>query len=268
MTPWEKLGLAPRVANAIASYVAYPAQLFWPLNLAAIYPFPKRYDATQTVLKAALLLALSLGCLVQRTRRPWLAVGWFWYLGMALPVIGIVQVGEQAMADRYTYLPLIGPVVALVWTTAEFFSRGRGGKIFLTVATILILSMLAILSARQLQFWKNTIALFEHNVAVTPNNSSANSRSASASMHAGDTNRAIVCYRTAKMFEPRDFQNRRNLAGLADERRPSSPPPRRNINRCWPRNRPNTWIIWAWPACSRRKDARTNRSFNSTKPCG
>jgi tetratricopeptide (TPR) repeat protein len=214
MTPWEKLGLAPRLANAVASYLAYPAQLFWPLNLAAIYPFPQSYDVTQTVLKAALLLAISLGCLTQFARRPWLAVGWFWYLGTALPVIGIVQIGEQAMADRYTYLPLIGPVVALVWTAAEFFPRRRGAKFFWSAAAILILSALAALSARQLQFWNNTIALFEHNVAVTPNNSSAIFTLGLGFEHAGDTNRAVVCYRVAKTIEPRDFQNRRSLASL------------------------------------------------------
>jgi cytochrome c-type biogenesis protein CcmH/NrfG len=213
MTPWDKLGLAPRAANAISSYLAYPAQLFWPLNLAAIYPFPKSYDVTQTVLKAALLLAISIGCVTQLTRRPWLAVGWFWYLGTALPIIGLVQVGEQAMADRYTYLPLIGPVVALVWTAAEMFSRPRREKI-IQAAAVLIVSTLVVLSARQLQFWRNTIALFEHNVAVTPANASAYFTLGLGYEHAGDTNRALVCYRTARMIEPREFQNRRSLAGL------------------------------------------------------
>jgi len=214
MTPWAKLGLAPRVANAIAGYLAYPALLFWPLNLAVIYPFPKSYDVAETVLQAALLVAISLGCLAQLARRPWLAVGWFWYLGTALPVIGLVQVGEQAMADRYTYLPLIGPVVALVWTAAEIFSRGRGGKIFLTATAILILSALAALTERQLQFWRNTIALFEHNLAVTPDNSSAQFTLGLGFEHAGDTNRALTCYRAAKMSAPGDFQNRRSLASL------------------------------------------------------
>jgi tetratricopeptide (TPR) repeat protein len=214
MTPWEKLGFAPRVANAVSGYLAYPAQLFWPVDLAAIYPYPKSYDVTQTVLKAALLLVISAGCLRQLARRPWLTVGWFWYLGTALPVIGLVQVGEQAMADRYTYLPLIGPVVALVWTAAEIFSRGRGAKVILMAAAVLILSTFAALSARQLQFWRNTVALFEHNVAVTPANASAEFTLGLGFEHAGDTNRAIVCYRTARMLEPGDFQNRRSLAGL------------------------------------------------------
>ena len=214
MTPWDKLGLAPRVANAISGYLAYPKQLFWPMDLAVIYPFPKSFDEMQTVLKTSLLLAISIGCLTQLARRPWLAVGWSWYLVTALPVIGIVQVGEQAMADRYTYLPLIGPVVVLVWTAVEIVSRGRGAKIILAATTVVILSALLILSARQLQFWRNTITLFEHNVSVTPGNSSAQFTLGLGFEHAGDTNRAIVCYRTAEMIEPRDFQNRRSLAGL------------------------------------------------------
>jgi tetratricopeptide (TPR) repeat protein len=213
MTPWEKLGPAPRAANAIASYLAYPAQFLWPMNLAATYPFPKSFDGTQTALKAALLLAISLGCLRQLTRRPWLAVGWFWYLGTALPIIGLVQVGEQAMADRYTYLPLIGPVVALVWTAAEMFARSRGGKIVLTATAALILSALAVLSARQLQFWRNTVALFDHNIAVTPENASAYYTLGLGLEYTGDTRHAIVCYRVAKAINPMTFA-RQNLANL------------------------------------------------------
>jgi tetratricopeptide (TPR) repeat protein len=219
MTPWEKLGLDARVANAISGYVNYPAQLFWPLNLAAIYPFPKSYDMTKTFLEAALLVTVSAGCVTQFARRPWLMVGWLWYLGTALPIIGIVQVGEQSMADRYTYLPLIGPVVALVWTATDIFSRGRGGKIFLATATTIILTALIILTARQLEFWRNTISLFEHNVAVTPANASAHFTLGLGLEHASDTNRAIVCYRVAKTLEPGDLQTRRNLAGLLHRQR-------------------------------------------------
>ncbi len=212
MTPWDKLSLAPRVANAIASYLNYPAQLFWPANLAAMYPFPKDYDVMATFLKAALLLAISAGCWQQRARRPWLAVGWCWFLGTAVPIIGIIQVGEQAMADRYTYLPLIGPVVALVWTAAEISPRERGGKILFATMTLLILAGLLVLSARQLQFWRNTIALFEHNVAVTPTNGSAHFTLGIGYEHAGDTNRALACYRVAKTLSPNDLQPRRSLA--------------------------------------------------------
>lgn len=212
MTPWDKLGLAPRVATAISGYVAYLGKLFWPFNLAVIYPYPGNFDVSQTVLKAALLVSISLACLTQLARRPWLAVGWFWYVGTALPVIGIVQVGEQAMADRYTYLPLIGPVVALVWQAAELLSSVR--KSVLMAAALVVLAMLFFLAERQLQFWRGTISLFGHNLAVTPGNGSAENTLGLGFEHAGDIRRAAVCYRAAEMMAPHDFQNRRDLAEL------------------------------------------------------
>jgi len=214
MTPWEKLGLAPRVANAIAGYLAYPAQLCWPLHLAAIYPYPKDFDLTETALKALLLAALTAGCLSQWKKRPQLAVGWCWYLGTALPIIGIVQVGEQAMADRYTYLPLIGPVAALVWTFADWGKTRRGGQTMLAVFTALLLPALIWLTTRQLEYWRNTIALFSHNLVVTPDNGSAAFTLGLGYEHAGDTNRAFTCYRAAKLMSPNDLQIRQNLGLL------------------------------------------------------
>jgi tetratricopeptide (TPR) repeat protein len=214
MTPLGQLGLDARVANAISGYLAYPEKMFWPVNLAVIYPYPKSYDGLTALLKAGALLAISCGCLLQFARRPWLAVGWFWYLLTALPVIGLVQVGEQSMADRYTYLPLVGPVIAVVWTLAELFSRTRAGKIILSGAAVLILLTLAVLSERQLQFWRNTISLFEHNLAVTPDNASAHFTLGIGLEHAGETNRALACYRAAKKLAPADVQTRRNLASL------------------------------------------------------
>ncbi len=94
-------------------------------------------------------------------------MGWFWYLGTAVPVIGLVQVGSQSMADRYTYLPMIGPVIALVWMAAEFFPRWPNGKIILTASAALLLPLLTALTEHQLQLWHDTVPLFEHTVKVT-----------------------------------------------------------------------------------------------------
>jgi hypothetical protein len=118
--------LEDRVSNALVSYVRYLGNMFWPTDLAAIYPHPAshyylrdQWPGWEICAAGLLLLAVSALCLCQVRRRPYLAVGWFWYLGMLVPVIGLIQAGEQAMADRYTYLPLIGPVLSLVWFLSE-----------------------------------------------------------------------------------------------------------------------------------------------------
>jgi Flp pilus assembly protein TadD len=121
--------LEDRAANALVSYVRYLGKLFWPTDLAAIYPHPAsryylrdQWPGWETCAAGLLLLAVSALCLCQARRRPYLTVGWFWYLGMMVPVIGLIQAGEQSMADRYTYLPLIGPVLSLVWLLSELAS--------------------------------------------------------------------------------------------------------------------------------------------------
>ncbi|HSY18667.1 MAG TPA: tetratricopeptide repeat protein, partial [Candidatus Acidoferrales bacterium] len=151
--------------------------------------------------------------------QPYLAVGWFWYLITLLPVIGIVQVGNQGMADRYTYIPMIGLALALVWTVPDFFLRARTGKIIAATASVLALGVLIILSARQLSYWRNTIELFSRNIVVTPSNGAAYLALGIGYEQAGDTNRALVCYRVAKGTSPRGLQIRRNLANLLTQQR-------------------------------------------------
>jgi Tfp pilus assembly protein PilF len=211
VVPWTRLGPEARLANAVTSYLQYLVKLVWPANLAVIYPYPKKFDDLETALTVLLLLAVTALCLCQLFRRPYLAVGWFWYLGTSVPIIGLVQIGEQAMADRYTYLPLIGPVISLVWLIAEWFPSG---KMIPAAAATLVLGACVSLTGRQMQFWRNTIALFEHNVAVTPENASAHFTLGLGLAHAGDTKRAMVCYRVATMISPGDREAHRNLARL------------------------------------------------------
>ena len=208
---YGRLGLGARVSNAVSSYLQYLAKLLWPAKLAAIYPFPKSHDPAEIWLAALLLLAVSALCVCQLARRPYLAAGWFWYLGMSVPIIGLVQVGGQAMADRYTYLPLIGPVISLVWLAAECF---ESRKILLSAAAAVVLVACAGRASRQVQFWRNTAALFEHNIAVTPENAAAHYTLGLGLEHAGDTNRAMVCYRVATAIFPGDIEAHKNLAHL------------------------------------------------------
>jgi hypothetical protein len=168
------LPLSSRMANAIASYWSYIGKTMWPLDLAAFYPHPyARYPisppwaAGLILLAAAALGAVSLWVVLRRKSAGWLAVGWFWYLGTLVPVIGLVQVGTQAMADRYTYIPLIGLLIGAVWG-AEGCLRGwvSNSRIAVGIAGAAVL-VCAALTARQAMFWRSDLVLFQHALVVT-----------------------------------------------------------------------------------------------------
>ncbi len=151
------------------SYLRYLAWTVWPANLAAYYSFP--FDShfylalwpDWEIGAGALLLAGVSGlCLSQIVRRPYLAVGWFWYLGTMVPVIGLVQVGSQGMADRYTYIPLIGPVISLVWLVSEKWPSRIFPRTLLTILTTAVLAASIVQTRHQLQFWKNSETLSQH----------------------------------------------------------------------------------------------------------
>jgi Flp pilus assembly protein TadD len=210
----ENLGLAQRFCNATASCVQYLAEFFWPENLAPIYPYQNNRNVLEILLEALLLLAFSALCVCQLRRRPYLAAGWFWYLGTALPIIGLVQVGGQTMADRYTYLPLIGPTISLVWFVSEWMRSNFSRKILLTSVTIILLAMCVVLTRRQLQFWQNTVSLFEHTVAVTTENTLAQFCLAVGLEHEGRSDEAMIHYRIAMALNPGETQNYKNMAQL------------------------------------------------------
>jgi len=168
------LPLSARLANAVASYWRYLGKTVWPWDLAVFYPHPDaRYPQSHQwpgglIAVAAIAIgAVSLWTVLRRHRAGWLLVGWHWYLGALVPVIGLVQVGLQGMADRYTYIPLIGLWIGAVWE-AEAFLRGRvsNPRIMVRIAAAMVLAC-AILTARQAAFWRNDLALFEHALTVT-----------------------------------------------------------------------------------------------------
>jgi Flp pilus assembly protein TadD len=200
---WDILGWGDRISNAVSSYLLYLAKLFWPAKLAAIYPYAKSLDVTEVWLAGLLFLAVSALCLRQISRRPYLAVGWFWYLAAAFPIIGLVQVGGQAMADRYTYIPLIGPVISLVWLAADRPKTNLPRKFLLAAAAIILPAVCVILARRQVQLWENTISLFEHAIEVTAGNSAAQFSLGAGLEHEGRLSESMVHYRIAIKLEPR-----------------------------------------------------------------
>ncbi|MGO8675085.1 MAG: tetratricopeptide repeat protein [Limisphaerales bacterium] len=191
-TTWLHLPVGVRLDNAVVSYVKYLAKTLWPAHLAVFYPHPDlaypeshQWPAWGIGLALLLLLALSAWVLSQTKRAPWLAVGWFWYLGTLVPVIGLVQVGLQGMADRYTYIPLIGIFLAAVWGVDEFVRRpaaespGGGGqsgfagpRVAAALAAVALIVCVGF-TRRQAGYWRTNLGLFEHALDVTPRNALA-----------------------------------------------------------------------------------------------
>jgi len=168
------LTLGSRIGNALVAYVLYLGKTLWPLNLAVFYPHPENCLPLWQAVGAGLLLG---GCtylvLKMAGRHPYLLLGWFWYLGTLVPVIGLVQVGAQAMADRYTYIPLVGIFIILAWGAADLTASWRRRRLVLALAAGVLLPLLMVLAWVQTGYWRNTLLLFEHAARVTENNYSA-----------------------------------------------------------------------------------------------
>jgi protein O-mannosyl-transferase len=159
----DSIPLATRAANALISYVTYLVQFFWPSGLAAFYPYPASFPVWQIAASAAILVAIS----ALAIRRPYLTVGWLWYLGTLVPVIGLVQVGSQARADRYTYIPMIGISIMLAWGVAEIVERWPRYRFTAGVVAVTVCLAWLAVTWTQIQYWKNSVALFEHAIAST-----------------------------------------------------------------------------------------------------
>lgn len=165
------LPVEARITNAAVSYWLYVYQMIWPAGLAVLYPHPGQWPAWQIAMATVFLLGMTALALVWRTSRPWLMVGWLWYLGTLVPVIGLVQVGFQAMADRYTYVPLIGLFIIIAWSIPTgWFSRGGTSRMLAMAIAGACLVVFSFLSWRQLGYWRNSNTLFERALAVTKGN--------------------------------------------------------------------------------------------------
>ena len=200
-----------RLENAIVAGVIYLRQLFWPADLAVLYPHPESYFPVLVIGGCVgFLVALSTIAMLFRKRFPFLFTGWFWYLGMLVPVLGIVQVGRQGHADRYTYLPLIGVTIAIVWLFAEQTKRFRFQRQIGAIAMGCILIALAACTRHQMSYWRNADSLWMHTLSVTPNNDGGHVAFASSLFAEGKTEEAIAHMRAAMQIRP-------GLAGVYGE---------------------------------------------------
>ncbi len=211
--PAHLFGFSARIFNAIVSYPAYVGNTLWPSGLIPFYPHPGEAIPIPSVLLSLIFLAaVSALCLHLRRTRPYLIMGWLWFLGTLIPVIGLVQVGGQAMADRYTYIPIIGLFVMAAWSLRDLvfaWPKSRAAVVFSATAVVLLLS---ILSWRQTRHWENSIALFEHTLRFSPTNTVALANLGEAYLVAGRHDEAIEHIQAALALHPRDLGNLRNLA--------------------------------------------------------
>jgi tetratricopeptide (TPR) repeat protein len=199
----DRLPIVDRAMNAILSYLYYIDKFVYPVDLAVFYPYPNYVSLWQVSVASLLLFGISIAVIYTSKKAPFLFVGWFWYLGTLIPVIGLVQVGDQAMADRYTYLPSIGIAIMLTWGIPLLFRHKDIRKKALFPVGVAVIATLTFLSWMQCGYWKNSFTLFGHALDVTKNNYLAHNRLASALSHVGKNKEAIYHFNQSINAEPK-----------------------------------------------------------------
>ncbi len=198
------LPLLWRVENAVASYAIYLWQTLWPTGLAVFYPHPDgSLESWQVILATGFLVTITTAAFVFRSKQPYLFTGWFWYLVMLVPVIGLVQVGEQGHADRYTYLPHIGLFLLVVWFTADVTVRRRSSLRFVVATAAVIIAAFACMASLQASYWRNSETLWTHTLAVTSDNDVAHNNLGYLCVDRDELDRAISHFEAASRIRSR-----------------------------------------------------------------
>jgi tetratricopeptide (TPR) repeat protein len=213
ITSLEVLPLKIRIANALISYLSYIEKMIWPSGLAVFYPYPEWLPG-QAVVSGLVIFCLSVLAIRNARRFPYLATGWLWYLGALVPVIGLVQVGSQSMADRYTYIPLIGLFIIVAWGIADILMRYRIKRVALPILYGMVLMFFMICTWFQVRHWQNSMTLFTHTLNVTHNNSPANYSLGYALTQQGKLDKAIIHYSRALQINP-NYTKAHNGLGYA-----------------------------------------------------
>ncbi len=210
----DQLPFLWRLNNAFVSYVTYIWQMLWPVRLAVFYPHPNdRLPLIQVTVAIAFLVVVSLLVIHLRRTKPYLLTGWFWYLGMLVPVIGLVQVGEQAHADRYTYLPQIGLYIMTAWSVRDLFLRStsRVRRVLVGVVAAMIIVSLSARAFSQTSYWKNSETLWSHTLAVTSDNDVAHNNLGFLFLRSGELDKAISEFQAALDIRSKNPQTHYNL---------------------------------------------------------
>ncbi len=217
INPLNSYGLPVRLENAVVSYVLYIGKAIWPAHLAAFYPYPAGSLTRLQILASALFLLLVTALVLFNRRRRYLLVGWFWFLGTLVPMIGAVQVGDQGMADRYAYLPFVGLFIMICWGLADSLPKpvvqaeplasgtaeSRGvSRIALAIVSLAILLALAVITHRQIGYWRDDVTLWSHAAQVTTGNHQAETYLGQALLRRENPDAAIPHFQTAIAMYP------------------------------------------------------------------
>ena len=223
----QSFPLPARIANALVSYCGYIGKMIWPENLAVLYPHSGMPPAWE-VIGSVVFLGLTTFLIIRTLKRyPYLTTGWLWYLGTLVPVIGLVQVGVQAMADRYTYVPLIGVSIMVAWGVPEFLKKWRHRNAALATVAVITLSIFSFVAWKQVGYWQNSTTLFKHTLEKTTNNPIMLNNMGNVLEGEGRLDEAISHYTEALRIDPNlsDSYNNIGLAltkqGRADEAIPN-----------------------------------------------
>jgi protein O-mannosyl-transferase len=207
----ESMALGARVGNALVSYCRYLGKLFWPADLAVVYPHHGHWPLGQVVLAGGLLLGLSVLIWALRRRAPFLLMGWLWYCGTLVPVSQLVQTGSHAMADRYAYLPSLGVLILAVWGAWELTAGRRNRALALSIAGGASVVLCLALTRQQLEYWKNSETLFRHALAVTKDNWVAHYNLGDALGWNGQLDEAISHFQEVERLAPKCVAAHYNL---------------------------------------------------------
>ena len=198
----ESYPLEVRVANTLVSYLVYIGKMIWPHPLAVLYPHPGMWPAWQVAGAGLLLAGVSVLVVLGMRRYPYLGVGWFWYLGTLVPVIGLVQVGTQGTADRYTYIPLIGLFIMIAWGIPDLLARWRNRKTVLALSAGLLLVIFMVVTRSQIHRWHDSVSLFEHTLSATAGNFRIHDNLGSALIRQRKYEEAIAHYTESLRIKP------------------------------------------------------------------
>ena len=208
-----------RLENALVSYVRYIGEAFWPSNLSLYYPYQGNLLELWQVVAASALLVVVTSLVLAGRRRRYLLVGWFWFLGTLVPMIGLVQVGNQAMADRYAYLSFIGLFIMVCWGIAEWARQRHISSANLVAVSVVALLALAVMTRRQISYWDDNVKLWSHAVAVTRNNYMAEDHLGGALLADGQLEAAMPHFFRAVAINPDDPDSNLNIGGYEQQQR-------------------------------------------------